>query len=134
MKAITQYEKDSKLSVYYQLYNPWTIPFTQRVPIATYQAPTGEPAVGTRIVPASAVHNIIGGLKKGKSPSLKALAEVIGGPGSYGWPLEHFVAELLLKCREGSVFESIDENRIQNLFFRRTGPIAAAIAITIEGP
>ena len=51
-----------------------------------------------------------------------------------GWPLEYFAAELFLKCYEGSPFESMTDERIRNLFYRRSGPIAAAIAIVVEQP
>lgn len=133
-KAIDQYMRKEKLAVYYQLYNPWAIPFTQRVPVAGYEAADGEPTLGTRVIPVTEVHGILRSLRKGSSPTLRSLAAAAGNPHVYGWALEHFVAELLMKCQEGSVFESINDTRIQNLFIRRTGPIAAAIAITIEGP
>jgi len=32
------------------------------------------------------------------------------------------------------VFENIDDERIQSMFYRRSGPISAAIAISIELP
>ncbi len=50
----------------------------------------------------------------------------------YGWPLEFFSGELFLKCREGSPFETVGDKHIQNLFYLRSGAIAAAIAITVE--
>ena len=53
---------------------------------------------------------------------------------AYGWPLEFFAGDLFLKCLEGSGFETVGDERIQNLFYRRSGPIAAAIAIAIEEP
>jgi hypothetical protein len=42
------------------------------------------------------------------------------------------MADLVMKCRQGRVFQSAQEDDIAGLFYRRTGPIAAAIAVTIE--
>lgn len=134
MKAIKAYERKSKLSVYYQFYNPWTIPFVQRVPVAGYTEPAGELSVGTRIIPAKSVHQRLLKKRKGHRPTLHELGEALQAPFKYGWPLDHFVSNLFMGCHEGSEFDNISDDRVQNLFYRRTGPIAAAIAITIEAP
>ena len=57
-----------------------------------------------------------------------------GAPDEYGWRLEDFMAAELLGCREGALFESTSQPSIDALFNRRSGPIAAAISITIEAP
>jgi hypothetical protein len=50
-----------------------------------------------------------------------------------GWRLEYFMADLVMKCRQGRAFESMQqEDDIFALFNRRSGPIAAAISVTIE--
>ncbi|MEX1252926.1 MAG: hypothetical protein WEE64_01165 [Dehalococcoidia bacterium] len=131
VKAIKQYERKSRLQVYYQLYNPPALPLTRFVP--SEHITINEVGIGTRIVAASQVHKTLATLKSGESPSLKLLAKTAGGVESLGWPLERFVLEML-ECREGSSFAALDDDRIQSMFFRRTGAIAAAIAITIEGP
>jgi hypothetical protein len=53
---------------------------------------------------------------------------------SYGWRLEEFVCDELLACREGDRFNSPGDYKIERLFYRRTGAIAAAISVTIEAP
>lgn len=130
--AIAEYEKQNKLPVYYQLYNPWSVPHVQRVPISEHARPSGDLTVGVRIIPAKAIHAILAKEKDGYRPRLAHVATAVDGVSNYGWSLEHFVADEFLACREGVQFGSIGEARIQNLFYRRTGPIAAAIAITIE--
>jgi hypothetical protein len=70
--------------------------------------------------------------RKGQKPTSRELASTSDDTLDYGWPLEVFAGDLFLRCHEGSLFESINENRIQNLFNRRSGPIYAAIAITVE--
>lgn len=72
--------------------------------------------------------------KKGHSPTLGEITGTVDKPYKFGWPLDYFISELLAKCREGSIFDNILDERIQTLFYRRSGAIAAAIAITIEEP
>jgi hypothetical protein len=134
VKAIENYEHTNKLAVYYQFYNPWMVPFVQRVPLASYRQAGDTLSLGTRIIPAKGVHACLARKANGHRPTLNEIAGVMEKPYAFGWPLDYFVADLLLKCREGSQFENISDDRIQNLFYRRSGPIAAAIAITIEMP
>lgn len=134
VKAIKAYEKKSKLPVYYQFYNPWTLPFVQRVPLSHYSTPAGALSLGVRVVPAKLVHSLLPRKGKAYRPSLRDLSTSSEIPATYGWPLETFVADELLGCREGGRFTSIGDSSIQALFYRRSGPIAAAIAITVEGP
>jgi hypothetical protein len=132
--AITEYEQQSNLRIYYQLYNPWSVPLTQRVPLSSYQSSIGELTHGVRILPSSVVHEVLAAHAKGAKPMLSEFAVGERGVPAYGWPLESFITDEFLSCREGSVFETISDQRIERLFYRRSGPIAAAIAITIEAP
>lgn len=133
VEMIDEYQKQNDLRVYYQLYNPWQVPFVQRLPLTQYAKPVGEMALGVRILPADSLHKL---LKKDSAsrPKLKDIEGAPDIPMSLGWPLETFIAEELLDCREGNVFSSVNEARIQNFFYRRTGAISSAIAITIESP
>jgi hypothetical protein len=133
VKAIADYERQNKTPIYYQFYNPWRIPFTQRIPLSQFRRPPGKLQLGTRIVPSRAVHKLLAGYVAGQKPTL-AECHALCPDAAYGWALEHFVADLLLGCVEGSIFKNISEQRIQNLFYRRSGPISAAIAISIEAP
>jgi hypothetical protein len=133
--AIDSYQREHKLTVYYQLYKWWTIPFSQRIPLAKYAKPTGSMSAGVRIIPASSVHQALKNKAKGYTPTLTDFDELCSaGEHQRGWRLEFFIADLLVQCHEGSVFENIGEDRIQAMFYRRSGPIAAAIAIQIELP
>jgi hypothetical protein len=131
--AIADYQKEFSIPVYYQLYNPWTVPFVQRVPLSEYRTPDGPLALGVRIVPANTVHNMLSAEQDGFRPSLANVA-ASGAPDTYGWRLEAFLADEFLSCQEGTVFGSINEDRIRALFNRRSGPIAAAISMTIDAP
>jgi hypothetical protein len=132
--AISEYQSENDLLVYYQFYNPWSVPTVQRIPLASYGRPSGELTHGVRVLPASQVHELLGTQVGGHQPTLRELGTIGDGTFTYGWPLEYFAGELFLKCHEGSPFETIGEDRIQNLFYRRSGPISAAIAITVEEP
>lgn len=130
--AIDDYEREVRLKVYYQLYNPWSVPFVQRIPLAGYVEQQGEPDLGVRIVPARIVHALLGNPPL-QSPRLSDLA-ALGALPPFGWRLEQFICDEVLVCREGDQFESISDARIQQLFNRRSGAIAAAIAISVEAP
>ena len=130
--AIADYEKQVGLKVYYQLYNPWLVPFVQRIPLTGYVAPDGVPDLGVRIVPAPLLRTRLG-FNSRPNPLLSDLADIAPLP-AYGWRLEDFICDELLACREGDRFGSIRDAPIQQLFNRRSGAIAAAIAITIEAP
>jgi hypothetical protein len=135
LRAINAYQRKHKLAVYYQLYNPWTLPFVQRIPLVKYAKPTGPLALGTRVIPATAVHGALHDKAKGYKPTLIDFERLCGaGEHRFGWRLEFFIADLLLQCQEGSLFENISEDRIQAMFYRRSGAISAAIAINIELP
>jgi len=131
-QAIDAYEKKVKLRVYYQLYNTWSLPYVQRVPLHGYVPPAGTPELGVRVIPSALVHAKMSA-SNDTSPALRDLADLSELP-TYGWRLEDFICDELLACREGDEFASSGDDRISNLFFRRSGPIAAAIAITIEAP
>jgi hypothetical protein len=131
--AIDEYQAQMLLKVYYHLYNPWSVPFVQHVPLLPgYNDPDGEPDLGVRVLPAGVLHQRLGNLMR-RSPRLRDLADLEEIP-PRGWRLEEFVCNQLLACHEGDPFDSIDDDRIQGMFFRRTGAIAAAISITIEAP
>ncbi len=49
-------------------------------------------------------------------------------------PLEHFVVDLLLECETGYIATSPSDGGLDYIFNRRTGPISAALAVTIDAP
>src|SRR5882724_1446513 len=127
VKAIGAYERENKLSIHYQLYNPWAVPFMQRIPLSSYGPPEGEMTLGVRVVPAARMHQFLATRVDGHRPTLSEVHAILGVENQPGWPLEDFAADLFLGCKEGNLFENIGDARIQNLFYRRTGPIAAAV-------
>ena len=133
VQSIGTFEEQDHLKVYYQLYNPWRLPFVQRIPLQGYSVPTGDLEMGVRVIPAPIVHSILGN-KKGARPKIAEFASLGANIPGFGWSLESFIVDEFLACREGSVFGSVSEGRIQNLFYRRSGPISAAIAVSIEAP
>lgn len=128
--AISAYERHVGLPVHYQFYNPWKLPFQTRVPVAEFSRPAGELELGVRIARTSDVHSALAEHNDGYRLSNHDLF-VAAGP---GWPLEDFMADEFLECREGAQFDSPSDSRIETLFNRRSGPIAAAISLTLEAP
>jgi hypothetical protein len=131
VNAIVEYQRNHESWVYYQFYNPWTVPSRREVPLDRYEPLSGVPEFGVRVARSDDVHAILAHVSAGSSPSPKQLTPL---PDRCGWRLEDFVADLLLGCREGASFGDVNQPSIQDLFFRRSGPIAAAISISIEAP
>jgi len=51
-----------------------------------------------------------------------------------GWLIEEFVADLAIDCKVGHATERFDDEGLRQLFFNRSGPISAAIAVTFDAP
>ena len=70
-------------------------------------------------------------LKKSQSPTLKAM---IDGGAATNWRLEEWIADHLLVCKVGQRFDESTQDKVSMLLERRTGPIGAAIAVSIALP
>lgn len=137
IERIDQYEREKRIPVHYAFYNPVTLPFK-----AAYPSPTGlgtdlENSLGCRVGPANDVHRIVNSLPRGQAPSFDALRSVSAANpddpfASSGCRLEHFVADRVLRCLDGALFDGSSDGRLESLFYERSAPISAAIAITVD--
>lgn len=133
-KAIADYEAKHALPVHYLLYNPWVVPASYSYPI-TGPVKLGHMGNGgCRVVPSKDLRASLAGKAKGYSPAFADIDGLVSksNVNRHGWRLEYFMSSLLMKCREGSLFESINQENMYALFNRRSGPIAAAVAVTVE--
>jgi hypothetical protein len=84
------------------------------------------------------VFGILNDVGKGKAPAIsdfkKALQKADLASRPYGWRLEYFVVDLVLSCREGRIWDDPNDNALMRIFHRKSGPISAAVSITIEVP
>lgn len=130
-QAIEKYETENKLRVYYSLYNPPVFPYTKTVPSKTGERFNEDVSLGVRVVPSKDLRQQIGSKIDGYMPSA---ADLLPISQTYGWALEEFIVDHFMQCKEGDAFHDLSDDRIFNLFNRRTGAIAAAISINIEAP
>ena len=130
VNAISQMNKEFGDSVYYLLYNPPNVPIAVRYPVEVYQ-PIVQCPLGCRVYSMEDVNSILAKLKKGSPPSLGLLEE---GSLSSNWRLETWAADLLLKCKVGQIFGEDRQQLVSRLLERRSGPIGAAIAVSIALP
>jgi hypothetical protein len=91
-----------------------------------------DPALGVRVMRGGDVHSVLRQLEVGEHRTLAQLKAIQGYRGLGGWSLQEFMVDKFVGCREGSHFQSVNDPKMYNLFNRRSGPISAAIAITIE--
>jgi hypothetical protein len=139
-RVIEDYESQRGIPVYYLLYNPVRLPSTVVFPISAGQQRAPSPCdVGARVVPAVQVRAVMTDKPIGSSPSYDDLCASLQAPfvsegNRGGWRLEHFVVDLLLDCETGYVANSPDDAGLDYVFNRRTGPISAAVAVTLDAP
>lgn len=134
--ALMSYEAQRGIPVYYLWYNPHDVPWQADVPL-TKRGKRGRPTVGCRVVPAASVREIINTEPQGyhlKFGDLANLPKPFRGMHANGWRLEHFVADELLACKAGYATTEFNDQQLYNLFFRRSGPIAAAVSVTVDAP
>jgi hypothetical protein len=129
--AIRDYLKQTRVPVFYQFYNPATLPWVQRFPLPMGAHVNSFP-FATRILPAREVISILDSREKNYSPSVADFSR--NASFDSGWRLEHFVADLLVGCKEGYVHQDPYDNYVFDLFNRRRGAIAAAVAFSIHAP
>ena len=131
-ERIDAYQGEFTVPVHYMLYNPVAIPWTRTLPAPPPKLPHNN--VGCRIARSDQIRAL---RSHGVSvPSYGDIAAIVS-PHSYapfnaGWRLEDFIVSLLLGCHEGKVLTRSLDDVMELLFYRRTGPIAAAFAVNIE--
>jgi hypothetical protein len=128
--AINELNERFGESVFYMFYNPSTVPVTIRYPVKSKRA-VARVKLGCRVFLSNEVHAVLGALNKDQSPSLNGIME--GGAAS-NWRLEEWVADHLLNCKVGQRFDESMKEQVYMLLERRSGPIGAAIAVSIALP
>jgi len=127
--VITQLNEQFGDSIHYLFYNPAQVPITIRYPLTSYQN-ISDPTLGCRVYSAADIDAVLVNISAGKSPTLAQLEA--SNPES-NWRLETWAADLLLRCKVGKRFENYNEV-VGRILERRSGPIAAAIAVSIAIP
>jgi hypothetical protein len=130
VEAINKINNQFGEAVFYMFYNPTAIPIIIKYPVRS-KRPVKSAKLGCRVVLSKEVHAVLDKLQKGRSPTLRM---IVAGGTSSNWRLEQWVADLVLTCKAGQPFDERLEERIALLLERRTGPIGAAIAVSIALP
>jgi hypothetical protein len=130
VKSIDALNRDFGKAVYYLLYNPHEIPFSISYPLRE-RIRFNLPAVGCRVFDSDQVHQALAELSEGESPTYDMIKRV--GAAS-DWPLETWAADLLLTCQVGQQFDASRDDRVRYFLERRSGPIGAALAVSITLP
>jgi len=136
-KRIDAYAEERGIPVYYGFHNPTDLPQHTVYPSPNGVSQTDGNRVGLRVMPASDVHERLKQLEAGQSPSvadltLDAPVDEADETSTTGWRFERFVADEVLRCRQGALFEDTSDPNLRALFFGRTGPITAAISVTVD--
>jgi hypothetical protein len=130
VKTIETLNRDFGKAVYYLLYNPHAMPFSVSYPLRE-RIRVDLPTIGCRVFDSDHVHQVLAQLGEGESPTYGMLKRV--GAAS-DWPLETWAADLLLTCQVGQPFDASQDDRVRYFLERRSGPIGAALAVSITLP
>jgi len=138
VKIIEDYMRRHQMPVYYSLYNPPAMPYWGVVP-RNAAFPLGQENIplGCRVMTAQETHEALARLPIGRTPQFQELV-VMASPAStdayrnHGWRLESFIADELLRCRQGRLFDRDNDSDLHALLYERTAPIASLIQISID--
>ena len=145
--VIEKYMRERNIPVYYSLYNPPQMPYAGKVPrIAAIPLEQEEIILGCRVLTAGDAHEALSQLPVGRTPQFQEM--VVMKPGTevteqgesadeyrdHGWRLENFIADEVLRCRHGRLFDRDDDEDLYALLYERTAPIASLIQIGIDLP
>jgi hypothetical protein len=126
-KRMEGYEHRHSIPVHYLLYHPLTLPWSQVIPVQG-NAPLPESSLGAQVKRARDVRAALTHVADNSSPAFSDLRVAAG------WTLENFDADQLVQCHEGFVAQGPQDPGLFHIFNRRSGPIAAAISVTIDEP
>ena len=124
-KNIEDYEKN-KFPVHYLFYHPVELPWEVCLPLQGGPA-YRDVSIGAHVLRAKDLRTSCNQHPIGYTPSYADIHT------ASHWSIENFVADEVLTCREGTISKPDSQDLFQ-LFYRRSGPIAAGIALTIDVP
>lgn len=136
-KAIREYEKQVNMPIYYLLYNPAEIPSQAILPLQANRKKTTLCDIGCRVASAKHVRKALVSERDATTPSYKQIHTCVPKTTvkySENWRLEDFAVDLLLSCQTGKIANNPADYSLEEVFYRRTGPIASAISITVDAP
>jgi hypothetical protein len=137
---IERYMRQHHMPVYYSLYNPPCMPYKGVVPRHVVLLLEREDIpLGCRVMTAQDAHRALAHLPVGRTPQFRELAVVEHSVSAdqyrgHGWRLESFVADEVLRCNQGRIFERDQDSDLYALLYERTAPIASLIQISIDLP
>lgn len=136
---INDYVAARGIPVYYALYNPPRLPTSGLHPRGFLAGSADDNDVGCRVLTNDEMNVALSGLPVGKPPSFENLKKVLCKSAfdpfaEHGWRLETFIADEVLRCREGRLFDGSEDDALEALLYRRTAPITSAIVVTIDLP
>jgi hypothetical protein len=141
VQTIEEYIRRYHMPVYYSFYNPPDMPYQGIVPRPTNLGRLNEPIpLGCRVLTSGEAHTALAALPAGRTPRFPEMVGTIGTRNvvqpfdQHGWRLEAFIADEVMKCREGRLFERPDDTDLYALLYERTAPIASLIQIGIDLP
>jgi hypothetical protein len=136
---INDYTSERGIPVYYALYNPSEIPSSGVHPQVIRPESPADNVVGCRVLTNDEVNLALDGLPIGTTPTFGKMVNIdrkstFDPFAVHGWRLENFIADEVMRCREGRIFDGSQDEALEGLLYRRSAPITSAIVVTIDLP
>ena len=139
-EAVLAYSHENGVPVHYLFYNPTSLPIRVTFPLEAQQTAerVNPEMIGCRVISAQTLDDKLKAqrIKQGENPMFKSIFDAHREMNLPPWPLEYFIADLVLSCKEGHIagVNPMEDEALFTVFNRRSGPISAAIAVTIDAP
>jgi hypothetical protein len=141
VEVIEEYVNKYNIPVFYSFYNPPTMPFQGTIPrLVSGNQAFADNQLGCRVLTSQDVHAALWRLSFSREPRFiemtrQASATTVADPyDNHGWRLETFVADEVMRCREGRLFERADDPDLYVLLYERPFPISSLVQISIDLP
>lgn len=128
-KRVEAFNEKYGEAIFYLFYNPSSIPMRVRHPVQAMTSPT-HISLGTRVSRASEVRQAAQSTSGSGGPTRTMIAK---HSQDSDWRVSEWSNDLLV-CKVGKQFDQTDEEFLYGIMERRSGPIAAAIQVSIDLP
>lgn len=135
-KAMSSFQEKFDIHMYYLFYNPMILPYSIESPLRNRPILTDN-KIGCRVIRKNYLDEALKIHPTKHIPSYGDIKYMLEGDHfneehTAGWRLEYFVADLMLECKEGLIDDSPNFETLYELLSRKSSPIAASLAITID--
>lgn len=135
-QAMSSFERKFAMNMYYLFYNPLNIPLSVTSPLEE-EIEMVENKVGCRVMTKNFLDDALRIQPKNHMPSYGDIKYMLTGEfmndeHQGGWRFEYFVADLIMRCKEGLKDDSPNFETVQDILSQKRRAVASVLSITID--